>query len=300
MSTHFAAQVQTQPTRLIINADDFGLSPGVNSAVRQLHQQSRLTSASLMVNSPWSEEALTYARNNSDLQIGVHLNLTTHRPLLPPEQVTSLVTGEGAFFSISAFLVRLLAGRIDLDQVKAEMRAQIEACYAAGITPAHIDSHMHLHALTTIGALVAELAQAYDIAIVRNPDPAAVLLPAEENRPLTTAVRSPLSQLIHTTWRLAQRENPCHSGNFTQAEKVIYLRWCAEHDNAFTQFVRCLDQLPGETAEVIVHPAVADHELPAFSSYVDGRQLELALLIDDRFTELINQGRVVLANGKVN
>lgn len=291
---------QGESARLIVNADDYGMSPGINWAVEQLHQRGRLTSASLMVNTPWSARALDYAAAEPSLCIGIHLNLTTDAPLLPAEKVPSLVNASGQFYSASAFLVRLLAGRVDMNELEAEWRAQINACLARDISPAHIDTHMHLHAVPVLGNLIAGLARDYAITVVRNPDPAAVVLPPlSEAGPLPAAVRSPLSQLIQSTLRLAGGENEIRSGSFKHAGQVIYLRWCVERGrDPFDSFLQCLELVSARTAEVIAHPGTLDQFLPRLSSYVDGRQRELALLLSEPFTKLLDEGRVTLLKGK--
>jgi chitin disaccharide deacetylase len=286
--------------RLIVNADDYGMSPGINWAVEQLHRRGRLTSASLIVNTPWSKDALVYSAAEPTLRVGVHLNLSIHAPLLPARQVPTLVNGPGQFYSVSAFLMRLLMGLIDMAEVEAEWRAQIEACLAQDIFPGHIDTHMHLHAVPVLGNLVAGLAREYGIKVVRNPDPGAVLLPPlSESGPLPAAVRSPISQLAHSALRLAGGENAITFGEFKHAPSVIYLRWCVEHGrDPYTSFMQCLDLLSGGTAEVITHPATIDQFLPRFSNYVHGRQRELDLLLSQPFTQLLEEGQVTLLEGK--
>lgn len=285
---------------LIVNADDFGMSPGINWAVKQLHQRCRLTSTSLMVNTPWSAEALDYAIAEPSLRVGIHLNSTIHEPVLPAGTVPSLVNSAGQFYSASAFLVRLLAGRVNVAELQAEWRAQIELSLAHGIFPAHLDTHLHLHALPPVGNLVAGLARDYGIRIVRNPDPAAVLLPAlSDSGPLPAAVRSPLSQFIQSGLRLAGGENAILSGNFKHAGQVIYLRWCVERGgDPYDSFLQCLGMLTEEKAEVITHPAAVDQFLPGLSNYVDGRYRELDLLLSEPFTRLLEAGRISLSEGK--
>ncbi|MDX1617102.1 MAG: ChbG/HpnK family deacetylase, partial [Candidatus Promineifilaceae bacterium] len=185
-------------------------------------------------------------------------------------------------------------------ELEAEWRAQIEACLVHNIFPAHIDTHMHLHALPLLGNLIAGLARDYGISIIRNPDPAAVLLPPLSNSgPLPAAVRSPLSQLVQSSLRLAGGDNQIRSGSFKHAEQVIYLRWCVERDrDPYGSFLQCLEMLTEQTAEVITHPAARDQFLPGLSNYVDGRQRELDLLLSESFTGLLETGRITLSEGK--
>ena len=85
------------PTRLIVNADDFGLSPSVNAAVLRAHREGILTSASLMVSEPGFAEAVGLARTNPRLGVGLHLTLLMGHSALPPEQIPGLVNARGEF-----------------------------------------------------------------------------------------------------------------------------------------------------------------------------------------------------------
>lgn len=283
-----------KPARLIINADDFGMSPGVNQGIIHLFEQGRLTSASLLVNTPWSEAAIDYARQQSQHQIGMHLNLTTHKPVLPAEKVQTLVKTGGEFYSLSAFLLRLLTGRINLQEVEAELSAQIQICLDQGIRLAHVDTHMHLHAFPAVGDLVCQLASRYGIEVMRNPDPLAFVVPPfGEPHPIEEAIRTPLSQVAQSTIRFLGGKGL--SGQFKSAERVIYLRWCVEQNSdSLNRFRQCLSQLEGLTAEVVAHPAVPDEVLSGLSNYVNGRQRELAFLTGDAFSQLLDEGLVTL------
>jgi predicted glycoside hydrolase/deacetylase ChbG (UPF0249 family) len=284
-------------TRLIVNADDFGLTPGVNAAIMQLQRKRRLTSTSLMVNSPYSEEAFSFAQAERTLRVGIHLNLSTYRPVLPAKSVPTLVGAGNGFLPARTFVLRLLTGKLNLSEVEAELRAQIELCLAQGIEPVHIDSHMHLHVLPTIGEMIAGLAQEYQIRIVRNPDPMALLLPPfGERYGLHELVRAPAAQLVGSSLRLVGGENPLGNRPFKSADRVVYLRWCVERggNDAFAEFLRSLGQVDGGKVEVVAHPALQDDVLPELSSYVDGRQRELALLDGERFGQLLEEGSVVL------
>ena len=148
-------------SRVIINGDDFGMSPGINQAIIKLHQQDRMNSTSIMANMPWSEEALNYAQTASTLEVGIHLNVSTGKPVLPVDRVPSLATPEGQFHDLSAFLSRLLAGRIRRSELMLELEAQFELFLDHGIQPVHVDSHMHFHAVPALNEIVSELASRY-------------------------------------------------------------------------------------------------------------------------------------------
>ena len=273
----------------IINGDDFGMTPGINQAIRQLHQHGRLTSTSIMVNMPWSPEALVYARSSPDLGAGVHLNLTTGRPISPAHRVRSLVNSKGQFYSLSAFLSLFIAGLIRRSEIKAELAAQIEVCLDHNINLQHIDSHMHFHAVPALGQLVSKLAANYDIGAVRNPNPDAFVVPlTSRKRPVENALRKTGKSVLKSTQKIVSRRALAPGGPANRADQLIYLRWCLGPDNMPPSSLRtCLAGLNGRTIEIIAHPSVPDEVLPTLSSYVEGRQRELAILDGDPLFSLL-------------
>ena len=276
--------------RIIINADDFGMSPGVNQAIEQLHQIGRLTSVSIMTNMPLSSEALTYAQEAEELKVGVHLNLTTGRPLLPAEKVPSLVNAAGKFYSLPALLPRLLTGVVRQAEMQAELTAQMERCLDHGLQPQYVDSHVHLHALPAVGNLVAQLIGHYGITAIRNPDFSAFVIPPTGHpRLIEKTVRRTRANLLRTTQDVISRKNAPLDGLDNRSDQLIYLRWYLRRGvNALDSVRACFTGLEGRTLEIIAHPAVADEALPALSGYVKGREQELELLGSDQFFALLS------------
>jgi predicted glycoside hydrolase/deacetylase ChbG (UPF0249 family) len=163
--------------KLIINADDLGYTPIINQAIFDLHEHRRITSASLLLNLPHSQDAVNGLRSYPSLRVGVHLNLTKACPLSPPEKVPSLVSPSGEFWSTQSFYARALTNRINSAEVETELRAQIERAQSHGILPAHLDSHSHWHILPHLRKLVIQLAKAYQIPSIRQTAPRRTLLP---------------------------------------------------------------------------------------------------------------------------
>jgi predicted glycoside hydrolase/deacetylase ChbG (UPF0249 family) len=132
---------------LIVNADDFGLSPGVNAGVARAHEQGILTSASLMVRFPAAAEAAEYARNAPGLSLGLHVDL-----------------GEWVYRNGDWETVYEVVSPDDPDAVAAEVGRQIEAFRRlAGRDPSHIDSHQHVHAWDPVVASFRTLAFALGV-----------------------------------------------------------------------------------------------------------------------------------------
>ncbi len=154
--------------RLIINADDFGLTEGINRAIREAHQRGILTSATLMTNGYAFASALEIATQNPSLGVGIHLNLIQGKPVSAPERVASLVDDKGAFRRGVADLLQAdLRGGICRNEIEWEIRSQIEMVLRNGLIPTHLDGHQHFHLWPSFFAIVLRLAMEYKISAVR-------------------------------------------------------------------------------------------------------------------------------------
>ncbi len=143
--------------RLIVNADDFGLSPSVNEAVIRAHRDGILTTASLMVNETGFEEAVKLAKENQKLGVGLHLTLLHGHSALPPEKIPGLVNSQKEF-SNSPIVVGMkyfLKGSLR-EQLRAEIHGQFEKFHATGLPLDHVNGHLHLHLHPTIFKILME------------------------------------------------------------------------------------------------------------------------------------------------
>ncbi|MCA9934788.1 MAG: ChbG/HpnK family deacetylase [Anaerolineales bacterium] len=275
---------------IIINGDDFGLSSGTNQAIKNLHQQGKMSSASILANMPWSEDAFAYASTAVTLPVGIHLNLTTGRPLLPAAQVPTLVTSDGQFYDMPAFLSRFFSGRVQRAEIRAELNAQIQACLDSGLHPRHMDSHMHFHAVPALNDLISRLATHYGINTVRNPNLSAFVIPPLRSRLVDGPLRKSGVNMLRSTENILARRNVILNGPANRTDHMLYLRWCVEGDSdTQAAFRACIDRMENQTLEIIAHPAIVDEELIQHSNYVDGRQQELEFLSSEQFSQLLNE-----------
>jgi predicted glycoside hydrolase/deacetylase ChbG (UPF0249 family) len=157
--------------RLIINADDFGLTAGVNRAIAELHQAGALTSATLMATGAAFDDAVAIARANPTLGVGCHVVLTDGTPVSPPGSIPTLLGPNGKTFrpSLLDFIQALLRGSIREDEIEREATAQIEKLQRAGINVTHLDTHKHTHLFPAVSRPLLRLAQRCSIRAVRNP-----------------------------------------------------------------------------------------------------------------------------------
>ncbi|MEH7461607.1 chitin disaccharide deacetylase [Bacillus thuringiensis] len=222
--------------QLIVNADDFGLTRGVNYGIIDAHVNGLVNSATMMMNMPGTEHAVQLAKEYKTLGVGVHLVLTAGKPLL--SDVPSLVKEDGSFHSQST----VREENIDLDDAEREWTAQVEKFLSYGLTPTHLDSHHHVHALPILHDVLERLAEKYHLPVRR----------CEQER----AVRPFSDVFLHDFY----------------GDGVT--------DDYFTKLSERVQG--GTTVEVMVHPAYIDAELLKCSSYVMKRVEELRILTESK------------------
>lgn len=157
--------------RIVVNADDYGLTPAVSRAALLAHEAGVVTTASVIVTTPSFEEAVEPLRDAPSLRPGLHLALIGgDRPVSDPSTVPSLVDGEGRLHrSWREYFRRAAAGRIDHGEVRREFEAQYQRMRAAGLAIEHLDSHQNVHLWPATGAVVAAAAQDWGVRAVRTP-----------------------------------------------------------------------------------------------------------------------------------
>ncbi len=156
--------------RLIVNADDFGYTRGVNSGVIRGFRDGIITSATIMANGASFEDAVERAQENPRLGVGCHLVLVGERCVEAASAIPSLVDSEGRLPSSLAVLTgKLMAGAVRGEDIVRELRAQIGKVISAGIEPTHLDSHKHTHSHPRVMEQVVRVAEEFGIRRVRRP-----------------------------------------------------------------------------------------------------------------------------------
>lgn len=156
--------------QLIVNADDLGLTPAVNRGVVRAFQDGIVTSASLLVTGSAFEDAVALARQNPELDVGLHLALVEERSALGPDVLQTLVDETGRLPRTSAeFIRRAILGGINWLEVEREIAAQIALFQETGLRLSHLDSHQHLHMFPPVFQIVRRLARWLENVWIRNP-----------------------------------------------------------------------------------------------------------------------------------
>jgi predicted glycoside hydrolase/deacetylase ChbG (UPF0249 family) len=243
--------------RLIVNADDFGRSAGVDDGIVRAHREGIVTSATFMTNAPSTPHAASLARATPTLDLGVHHVLTYARPLSDPARIPSLVREDGSFWRPS----QLMARPIERSEALTEYRAQYaRARELVGREPTHVDTHHWVHDHPALSWAVCELARDTGAA-------ARTHTPGQRDEYRATGVRTP----DHFTREFQ------HPGHIEVADLLAFLA-----------------RLEDGVTELMCHPAELDPELVATSAYARERPIELATLTDKRVRAALESQRIAL------
>jgi chitin disaccharide deacetylase len=296
---------------LVINADDLGLTVGVNNGIFDAHDDGVLTSASVFANARASDDAFTRALRRPSLGVGCHLTLVDGQPMLPPARVPSLIEDDGQFRrSWKPFIVSCLFGRISLREVEQELTAQIDRIRSAGLTLTHLDAHKHVHAYPPIFAIVTQLAGRFRIPVVRVPferwpfrwsadevvGSGFSRIAAPSNRyGNATEQRTARNQALMNTamlpWAWRDYRQAARAGVRTP-HFIGRIHTGVLSAQALTAMVRTLP--PGAT-ELMVHPGYVDETLARLNTrLLDARAHEVDLLTHPNTFDLLMDQRIAL------
>ncbi len=262
--------------KLIVNADDFGLTAGVNRAIIEAHTRGVVTSATLMANMPAFDDAVQLAKEHPSLGVGLHFNITQGRPVADPSSVSSLLDQRGEFLESSAAIARrLIAGRLRIEEVVIELRAQIEKALSAGIKLAHVDSHKHTHALPHVCRAIARTISDYGVNAMR--------LPRERWRFDARAVSLKLLGQSAGAFALSQLcragESALRQTNVKTTEAFFGVTQTGFWNKRW--LIDLIERLPDGASELMCHPGYDDSELGGVKTRLrQSRESELRLLTD--------------------
>lgn len=286
---------------LIVNADDLGWTEGVNRGIAEAHRRGLVTSTSLLANGRAFDSALAVARENPNLGVGVHLNLSDGTPTARAELVRGLLNETGLLEGGPESQLLRIAGRsLPVEEVEHEWDAQIQKVRDAGIQPTHLDGHKHVQMLPGLFEVALRLAKKHKIRAIRV---------AHEESTLRTLLASGKEQKSGVVWKqgvqarglklLARdaREMAGHAGLVTTdyfcgiAQTGALTREGVEH---------LLGALPEGTTELMCHPGYSDEELRGTPTRLqESRQEELHILTDAGIRKLVATRGIRLISYKV-
>jgi hopanoid biosynthesis associated protein HpnK len=260
--------------QLILNADDFGLTKGVNDGIIRAYCEGILTSTTLMANGAAFAHAVALALANRSLGVGCHLVLVGGQSVAPPREIPSLADSQGGLpASLSALVARVSTGAIRQADIERELRAQIEKIQRAGISPTHLDTHKHTHAHPRVLEALGRVAQLTGITRVRKP--------IERLRD-SWAGRAPVKQLLAASAaRTMSLKFRTLSRRYGLRSPQNFLGLASTGGLSAAALRRVIDTLPDGQTEIMLHPGICDADLAKTGSRLQReRELEMNALTD--------------------
>lgn len=281
--------------RLIINADDFGLTPGVNRAIAEAASAGVLTSATMMTNSRRFDEAVELGRKLPGLRVGCHVVLIDGEPLT--RGLRTLVEPDNPGLprfrrNLKTFALAAMQGRIAQEEIQQEAEAQIRRLQAAGITVTHVDTHKHTHMFPHVLLPVMRAAKACGVRRIRNPFEAggslgAALIGATPSLWIRATEVALLRGYEKSFRKTVQQEG------ITTTSGAIGVTVTGKLDQPL--LTRMIERLSEGTWELVCHPGYVDPELhSAGTRLVESRQVELEALTSAATREALNRMQVEL------
>ncbi len=279
---------------LVVTADDYGIGPATSQGILDLAVQGRISATVLLVNSPFAAAAVrAWSRAGDPQELGWHPCLTLDEPVLPAGRVPSLVDDLGRFWPLGQFLQRLLMGRIRVQDIEAELRAQYHRFLdLVGRPPRLVNTHHHVQVFAPVGTILCAVLDGCRprpyIRRIREPWPMLLRIPGARRK------RFVLSLLGRRNARRQSRDG--FPGNDWLAG-ITDPTWVADPEF----FVRWLRQSPGRVVELTCHPGLLDpiligRDCTAADGMVQRRFREWHLLQQPSFADAYRRAGFVLVS----
>lgn len=242
--------------KLIVNADDFGMTKGVTEGILDGMKNGVITDTSAMVNMPYFDEAVKVAKENGLKEMGVHLTVSCGKPLTNSALIKDIVDDKGFFYRRPQERV------LNVEEVEIEYRAQINKFLESGLKMNHIDCHHHCYSF-------------YEEVLKM-----AIKLAKEFNVPM----RCPENGQLHFVKEAGVKAPDYFSLDF-------YDKTVSED-----YFIKILEESLGkyEVIEIMCHPAIVDEDLMNITSYNSNRKNELQVLKSEKVKKFIKDNNIEL------
>lgn len=261
--------------KIIVNADDLGLSEGINNGILECFLNGVITRASIIACGSAFNHAVSLLRLNPSLTIGIHLTLIEENPISNHSAVKSLINSQGTFYkNYKIFLLKYFLGQIKLSEITNELEAQIKKVFDSGLKINHIDSHQHIHMLPGIFHIVGNLAKKYNIKSIRIPKAYAWKMKSIKEISLTC-----LAQICKKEQLKLGIRNYNNFWGFNQSGNIKK-----------EELINFLDNLMPGTTEIMCHPGYVDSEYNCrYSHWHYNPEGELKVLTNPAVKEFIRK-----------
>jgi chitin disaccharide deacetylase len=282
--------------RLIVNADDFGFTAGINRAIVEAHAHGIVTSSTLMANGKAFEDAVRLAQSAPRLSIGCHVVLIDGEPVLDAKLLPSITSARasGARFrdGLRSFAARALAGRLDAGEIEAEASAQIRKLQSNGIRVSHLDTHKHTHLFPPVLQSLLRAARACGVQAIRNPfGPRKPLKSSELLTRPSLWTRYAEVRILRTL--AAKFRDSASRENFATPDGTLGIVVTGALDEKLFRGIAAI--MPEGTWEFVCHPGYNDDDLKSANTRLRAsRETELRVLTMPEARQLLLQQGIEL------
>jgi len=279
--------------QLLVNADGFGFTAGVNRGIIEAIENGIVLSTSALANMGYIDEVSDLTKQFPDISIGVHLNLSVGKPVSPVENVSSLVNQQGEFWG-QAFVPKLLSGKLKMAEMVTELDRQIERIVTLGVHPTHIDGHQNLHLYPPFLLAALKVAEKWDIHTMRTHNRYLFMQgKVRQSKIINYYLMHPKRFVTHSMacvlmWYVRRRR-------MKTADRLITPGYMdGSHKSALETWLSIIKNLPQGTNEIYCHPGYPDDELAKYAYYVKERETEIQVLTDPQVKKAISENEVEL------
>lgn len=274
--------------KVIFNADDFGLTKGVNTGILKCFKSGIVTDSSLLMNFEATEDAVKIIKRNK-LNAGIHLNLTEGKPL--SDKAHTLINKNGNFFNITKFSLRLMSNKISDADIAREFTAQIEKFLSKKLTPTHIDTHQYVHMFKKVCKAAIKTAREYRINKIRylyEKQLPGFVFKYYKKQYIKSLIVSSFSKKSRNIFKKEKFISPDNFAGITTIKSSFPME----------SFISILRNLESGTTEIMCHPGYSSKALEKISFYNKQRETELKALTSERLKEEIKRLNIKLISFK--
>ena len=283
--------------KLIVNADGFGFTSGVNRGIIDSIEKGIVRSTSALANMPAIEEVGEFQKRFPDVSIGIHFNLTVGKPVSSLEEVQSLVNAKGEFFG-KEFVPRLLTGRIKFAEMVRELDNQVKRLVELGVRPTHFDGHQNKHLYPQFFLAALRVAKKWNIKCMRSHNRCLFIKGGNRLKKLLFYyVSHPQRAITHSISRALTWY--AHLNNIRTADRLITPGY-ADHSkkSSLETWLGIIETLPPGINEIYCHPGYPDDFLAKHAVYVEERKIEVEVLTNPELKQAIKEQGIQLISFK--
>ena len=288
--------------RLIVNADDFGFTAGINRGIVEAHERGIVTSSTLMATGRAFEDAVRLAKNLPHLSVGCHIVVIDGEPVLEAKQLPSITSGDSGAVrfrdGLKSFAARAAMGRLNEDEIETEAGAQIRKLLAAGLNVSHIDTHKHTHLFPGVLRPLLRAAQACGVRAIRNPfGPRKPLRSSELLRRPGLWTRYAEVRILRSL--AARFRDAANRAELITTDGTLGIVVTGTLDAKL--FRAIAEIIPEGTWEFVCHPGYNDHDLTCANTRLrESRETELRVLTTPEAREVLqNQGITLISYNEI-